>query len=621
MKARPILVFVLIALLAAACAPVPAPAPLPASNATAAQPAAPAPMPAVPPAGVTPAVIPAGWQVYTNPMGFAISYPATWTAQAQPPDSNNSGIQTDALQGPEGEVDLSWGVGFGGACPSGATTVKVAQGDIQTCYQKNASGTESWTQMSHPLPNTGFQGRASTRDAQPASHDMILQIVSTLTFAPMPAATQPAGGMATAHAATAPAGAGAYTDPFAYCAAVGMIDTPDARYTGPKTPASILPPGPWPFPEGSAFWRCMDGDVYACYVGANTPCWTKANTSITPTPGMQNFCKDQPNADNIPAYAAGHETIYAWSCKNGAAVIGKQMFQIDAQGYITPYWNKIQTPAASPAAPVPATAGPAGSPAATLQPLSPAACAAMAGGMAKTLGVKGTTGEAPISDWTTQRSGTGCQATATGTGGQFKSPAAVVKALGDMLVGMGWTEDMQLQAGGPTGMGDGYRKDGALCLTNAGWWPSADANCPKDQPISACNVTPAQQQYTITLNCAQSAATAAAPPVAGMANPASVNCTKQRGTLSIQTNGAGGQYGVCTFDDNRQCEEWALMRSDCPVGGVKVTGYATPAAQYCAITGGTYTNTGNNNTPNETGACTLKNGKTCDATAYWNGGC
>jgi hypothetical protein len=27
----------------------------------------------------------------------------------------------------------------------------------------------------------------------------------------------------------------------------------------------------------------------------------------------------------------------------------------------------------------------------------------------------------------------------------------------------------------------------------------------------------------------------------------------------------------------------------CPVGGIKVTGYVTPAAQYCAITGGEYT--------------------------------
>ena len=30
-----------------------------------------------------------------------------------------------------------------------------------------------------------------------------------------------------------------YTDPFAYCAAVGTIDTPDAAYSGPAVPQSV----------------------------------------------------------------------------------------------------------------------------------------------------------------------------------------------------------------------------------------------------------------------------------------------------------------------------------------------------------------------------------------------
>ena len=44
-----------------------------------------------------------------------------------------------------------------------------------------------------------------------------------------------------------------------------------------------------------------------------------------------------------------------------------------------------------------------------------------------------------------------------------------------------------------------------------------------------------------------------------------------------------GQYGVCMFEDNRQCEEWALMHGDCPVGGLKITGYENEAEVYCAI--------------------------------------
>ena len=107
----------------------------------------------------------------------------------------------------------------------------------------------------------------------------------------------------------------------------------------------------------------------------------------------------------------------------------------------------------------------------------------------------------------------------------------------------------------------------------------------------------------------------------GIANPASENCIAQGGTLAIEERGDGGQFGVCYFEDNRQCEEWALMRGDCPVGGLKVTGYITPAARYCVIAGGTYTITGNSGTDDEQGTCIFIDGSQCDAWDYYNGKC
>lgn len=70
-----------------------------------------------------------------------------------------------------------------------------------------------------------------------------------------------------------------------------------------------------------------------------------------------------------------------------------------------------------------------------------------------------------------------------------------------------------------------------------------------------------------------------------LANPASVNCLQKGGKLEMRAN-KNGQYGVCLFEDNRQCEEWALMRGECPAGGLKITGYDNDAEIYCAITGG-----------------------------------
>ncbi len=110
-------------------------------------------------------------------------------------------------------------------------------------------------------------------------------------------------------------------------------------------------------------------------------------------------------------------------------------------------------------------------------------------------------------------------------------------------------------------------------------------------------------------------------PVAAIANPASTHCADVGGRLAIEKTPRGDEYGVCLFEDNRQCEEWALLRGECPVGGRKITGYVTAAARYCAINGGRYDITANSGAENEQGTCTLASGKVCAADAYWNGEC
>lgn len=110
-------------------------------------------------------------------------------------------------------------------------------------------------------------------------------------------------------------------------------------------------------------------------------------------------------------------------------------------------------------------------------------------------------------------------------------------------------------------------------------------------------------------------------PPTRIANPASENCVKLGGRLVIEKRGDGGQYGICYFEDNRQCEEWALLRGDCAVGGRKVTGYTTKAATYCAICGGTYQITSQGGSDAEKGTCTFKSGAVCDADEFYNGQC
>ncbi len=108
-----------------------------------------------------------------------------------------------------------------------------------------------------------------------------------------------------------------------------------------------------------------------------------------------------------------------------------------------------------------------------------------------------------------------------------------------------------------------------------------------------------------------------------LANPASKNCLHQGGFLSIEKDGSGGQFGVCHFEDNRQCEEWALLRGECPAGGIKLTGYTTPAARYCALRGGRYQVLSDSHTAAEQGRCSFGsgNGKACAALAFFDGLC
>jgi hypothetical protein len=135
-----------------------------------------------------------------------------------------------------------------------------------------------------------------------------------------------------------------FSDPFAYCAAVGDIDAPDARFTGVSVPAAIedgmrRAGGP----TNGLRWRCIGGQVYACGVGANLPCGP-ADTTPQPRPGLVAWCAENPDAATAPAVATGRETVYEWGCRGATPTIVRQVLTADARGFIAQFWRRI-TPA------------------------------------------------------------------------------------------------------------------------------------------------------------------------------------------------------------------------------------------------------------------------------------
>jgi hypothetical protein len=134
----------------------------------------------------------------------------------------------------------------------------------------------------------------------------------------------------------------------------GTIDAPDARYSGDAVPDAVINGylkaaglenngEPLDLLKQTTTWRCMGGKVYACNIGANLPCHSKADTSQTPTQAMQDFCAadGNGNVDFIPMSVTGHTTIYSWRCVNGAPQLLDQIDQVDEAGYQTSIWYAL----------------------------------------------------------------------------------------------------------------------------------------------------------------------------------------------------------------------------------------------------------------------------------------
>ena len=87
-------------------------------------------------------------------------------------------------------------------------------------------------------------------------------------------------------------------------------------------------------------YRCFEGRVLLCTVGANLPCG-KANVSRT-LPGADAYCRDNPDAAVIPAFATGHDTVFEWRCSGRKATVVKQIAQVDARGFVQEFWKPLR---------------------------------------------------------------------------------------------------------------------------------------------------------------------------------------------------------------------------------------------------------------------------------------
>jgi hypothetical protein len=99
-------------------------------------------------------------------------------------------------------------------------------------------------------------------------------------------------------------------------------------------------------PDGDSWatqaqYRCMNGKVMVCFVGANLPC-VRMNAKRE-NPGADMFCRDNPDEESVPAYAIGHDSIHAYRCRDGKAEVTETTRQLDQRGFAKDLWVELPT--------------------------------------------------------------------------------------------------------------------------------------------------------------------------------------------------------------------------------------------------------------------------------------
>jgi hypothetical protein len=103
-------------------------------------------------------------------------------------------------------------------------------------------------------------------------------------------------------------------------------------------PQARIPRDEHAFQDGTHI-RCMDGRLLACFTGANLPC-SKMNVTRDNT-GADAFCRANPDAPVVPAFATGHDAAYLYRCSAGRAEITGGTFPLDARGFAASLWAPV----------------------------------------------------------------------------------------------------------------------------------------------------------------------------------------------------------------------------------------------------------------------------------------
>lgn len=120
------------------------------------------------------------WKKYISDKGyFSVEYPATWNYSF----SGSSGqYKTLYLSGKEGNVNISWGMGFGGMCGDGEyQKIEVGGEMLEACYIFY-EGKETWRLIGKVLPETSISISAQSFPSGGENKELVLKMLKMIKF-------------------------------------------------------------------------------------------------------------------------------------------------------------------------------------------------------------------------------------------------------------------------------------------------------------------------------------------------------------------------------------------------------------------------------------------------------
>lgn len=126
------------------------------------------------------------WKTYMNTSDilFSIQYPVGWKYSNR---NDNGKIYSVSLSGAEGDINVVWGDGFGGAyCMDPDNLglqikmISLGQTGLKGCVEKNKAGINDWVFFKDI--STGLTIKVSASSNSVSGNDMVDQILSTFRF-------------------------------------------------------------------------------------------------------------------------------------------------------------------------------------------------------------------------------------------------------------------------------------------------------------------------------------------------------------------------------------------------------------------------------------------------------